>query len=99
MDADSKIGASLGPGRNNFCAVTEEVLESMIVIYSVIFRTRNAQESLRDAGPETFGNDSSLLAAFQAAWQAHFTFCESMPKTINVSTTHLTMLTISQTIF
>lgn len=62
--------------RHNFRETTIELLNAMTVIYSGVFHKSTTVESIRDAGPEAFGEDCHLHMLFQRAWQALPEFCK-----------------------
>ena len=63
-----------------FSETTRQLLNSVIVIYSELFRTRNVLDSLRGASmanvdPGIFRGKGDVHQRFQEAWVAHNEFC------------------------
>jgi len=66
-----------GEGRHIFRETSRQLFEAITVTYSALFTSKGTiMAKLRKAGSEAFGDDRTLLAAYDRVWQALPDFCE-----------------------
>ncbi|KAK3383264.1 hypothetical protein B0T24DRAFT_42091 [Lasiosphaeria ovina] len=76
LGSDETTHNSTTHKREIFRDTTKQLFDSVVVIYSEIFRSAKTLKAIRDAGQEVFGNDKDLHAIFTEAWRTRFDFCE-----------------------